>query len=236
MRHVALRLIIPCAVLFPAAGHAGETPPPSGVAALSASTTVEVPRDLMVATLSVTRDGPDAPSVQTALKQALDAALAEARRAARPGQVDVRTGAFSLYPRSSRTGAIAGWQGTAELTLEGRDMPAIAQLVGRIATMTVARVHYGLSRELREKTEAEVSAQAIASFRARAAEAAQAFGYGSYSVREVTVSGSDPGPPVQPMMRTATAMQANAESAPLPVEAGRQAVTVTVSGTVQMLR
>jgi len=215
------------------AAHA-ETPPPSGVVALTASATAELPKDLMTVTLSVTRDGPDPNAVQTALKQALDAALGEARRAARPGQVDVQTGVFSLYPRTSGKGLITNWQGTAELAIEGRDMPAIAQLVGRISTMTVARVAYGLSREARQKGEAEVTADAVARYRAKAADAAKAFGYGGYVIREGNVSSNEP-PPFMPLARAQMmSKDSGTEAAALPVEAGRAAVTVTVSGSVQL--
>jgi predicted secreted protein len=211
-----------------------ETPPPSGVVALTASATAEVPKDMMTITFSVTRDGPDPNAVQAALKQALDAALAEARRAAKPGQVDVQTGAFSLYPRTSGKGLITNWQGTAELAVEGRDMPAIAQLAGRISTMTVGRVGYGLSREARQKSEADVTGEAVARYRAKAADAAKAFGYGGYVIREVNVSSNEP-PPFIPLARAQMmSKDSSAEGAALPVEAGRAAVTVTVSGTVQM--
>ena len=98
-------------------------PPPQGVLNLTASASVEVPRDLLQISFSTTRDGPDAGAVQSQLKQALDAALAEARKAAKPGQVDVQTGAFSLTPRyGPKGGTITGWQGTAELIVEGRDI------------------------------------------------------------------------------------------------------------------
>src|SRR5205814_4651868 len=139
--------------------------PPSGVVNVTASATVEVPKDMMSITLTTTREGADPNVVQTGLKQALGAALNEARRAAKPGQVDVQTGNFALYPRYNNKGLISGWQGTAELMVEGRDMPAIGQLVGRITSMTVARVSYSLSRELREKSEGDVAAQAIARYR-----------------------------------------------------------------------
>ena len=66
---------------------------------LSASASVEVAKDLLAVTFSTTQEGTDANAVQAQLKQALDAALAEAKKAARPGQVDVQTGNFSLYPR-----------------------------------------------------------------------------------------------------------------------------------------
>ncbi|HJV61401.1 MAG TPA: SIMPL domain-containing protein [Albitalea sp.] len=211
-----------------------DTPPPSGVVSLSSSASVEVTKDLMSITLSATRDGPDAAGVQAALKQALDAALGEGRRAAKPGQLEVHTGNFSLYPRYTNKGQMIGWQGRAELIVQGRDMPAIGQLAGRIGTMTVAHVGYSLSREVREKSEAEVTAQAIAGYRAKAAQVAREFGYGGYTIREVGVSASEPPGGVVPMMRAQ--MAAAPEDAALPVEAGKAVVTVNVAGTVQLNR
>jgi predicted secreted protein len=232
------RVFVKALVLVPFCLAAGDVradaPPPSGVVNLSATASIEVAKDLMSVTLSTTRDGPDANAVQTALKQAVDAALAEARRAAKPGQVDVQTGNFSLFPRYSNKGVMAGWQGTAELLIEGRDMPAIAQLVGRINSLTIQRVSYGLSRELRERSEAEVTGQAVARYRAKAAEYAKHFGYSGYTIREVSVNASEPpGGPI-PMMR-AQAMSMK-EDAALPVEAGKAPVTVSVTGAVQMTK
>lgn len=209
-------------------------PPPEGLLSLQASATAEVAHDVMSLVLGTTRDGADAASVQSALRQALDAAVAEARRIARPGQVDVRTGNFSLFPRHGSKGAITGWQGQTELIVEGKDMAAIAQLAGRIQTLTVSRVGYALSREQREKAEADVSAQAIARFRARAGEYAKGFGYGNFLLREVQVS-SDAAPPPMPVVRART-MAMEAADAALPVEAGKGSVTVNVSGTVQMVK
>jgi len=207
---------------------------PSGVVSLSASASTEVGKDLLSVTLSTTREGQDAGTVQSQLKQALDAALAEARKAARPGQLEVQTGNFSLYPRHSPKGTgIAGWQGSAELVIEGRDMSAIGALTGRISTLTIARVAYGVSRELREKVEGEVTAQAIARYRAKAADYAKQFGYAGYTIREVNVGTSElPGVSPVPMMR-AKAMSAAADEA-LPVEAGKATVAVNVNGTVQL--
>ena len=165
-------LILAAAGLFGPAARADQ-PPPSGVVNLSSSASSEVTKDLMTVTFTATRDGPDANSVQAGLKQALDAALAEARRVARPGQLEPHTGNFSLFPRYTNKAVLTGWQGTAELVVEGRDMTAIGQLVGRIASMTVGHVGYGLSRELREKSEGELAAQAIARYRNKAADVAK---------------------------------------------------------------
>ena len=219
--------------LVAAAPARADAPPPQGVLSLGASASVEVTKDVLVVTFSTTKEGADANAVQAQLKQALDAALAEARKAARPGQVEVQTGAFSLFPRYTNKGAISGWQGTAEVIVEGRDMATIGQLSGRITSMTVARVAYRLSREASQKVEAEVAAEAIARYRAKAGEYAKQFGYGGYAIREVNVTTSDPPQGPQPMMRSqASAMSAQGDA--LSVEPGKAQVTANVSGTVQM--
>ena len=209
------------------------TVPPSNVVSLNASASLEVPKDQLTVVFATTREGPDAAQVQAQLKQALDAALAEARKAAQPGQVEVQTGNFSVYPRYNNRGAPGGWTGSAELIVEGKDMPAIAQLVGRIQTLTVARSSFGLSREAREKVDAEVTAQAIARFKLKAEQVARQFGFGGWSLREVQVQGTDMSLNPQPMMRM-QASAAPAADAALPVEAGKTAVTATVSGSVQL--
>jgi predicted secreted protein len=209
-------------------------PPPQNQLSLMASASVDATMDVLSVTFATTRDAADAAGVQAQLKQLLDAALSEARKAARPGQVEVQTGNFSLYPRYGQNGVITGWQGRAELVVEGRDIGAIAQLTARIQTLAIARVAYSLSREAREKIEADVSAQAIKRFRERAQTHAQQFGFGAYQIREVTVGTGGDAPPV-PVMR-ARAAGASAAEAALPVEAGKTTVTATVSGSVQMLK
>ena len=212
-----------------------EPAPLQGVVSLSASATVEVTKDLLNVVLSTNKEGQDAATVQSQLKQALDAALAEARKAAKPGQVEVRTGGFSLGPRySTKANGISGWVGSAELVLEGRDVAALSQLAGRIQTLTIARVGYTLSREAREKVEGEVTAQAIARFRAQAESYARQFGFGGYSLREVSVNtGNDDGPRPGMAFR-AQAAPASGNDMPLPTEAGKANVTATVNGSVQL--
>jgi predicted secreted protein len=235
MNLTSLSGLVPLALALAAGTAAAQIAPPSGVVNITSSATADVTKDLLSVTFSTTRDGADANVVQSSLKQALDAALVEARRAARPTQLEVHTGNFSLYPRYANKGMPAGWQGSAEMIVEGRDMAAISQLAGRISTLTIARVAYGLSRELREQSEGDVAAQAIARYRAKAADYAKQFGYAGYTIREISVIASDapPNRPV-PMMRAAVA-SAPADEA-LPAEAGKASVAVTVSGSVQMNR
>ena len=236
MKRLCVAQLFALMTLLPLAGavaaQAGQ--PPQNVLSLAASGTVEVQQDWLAMTLSTTRDGSDAATVQNQLKVALDAALAEARKAAQPGQVEVRTGAFALHPRHGRDGRIAGWQGSAELVIEGRDVATIAATAARLAPLTVSQVGFSLSREARQRVEGEAQAQAIERFRSRAAELARQFGFSGYTLREVNVSSSDGiGLRRTPMLASAPVGAAASEMA-VPVEAGKATVSVTVSGSIQM--
>jgi predicted secreted protein len=237
-RRLACIAVAVAAVWLPFGADAQTPPPPPpppptlGVLGLSASASVEIAKDLLSITFSTSREGTDANAVQAQLKQALDAALAEAKKAAKPGQIDVQTGNFSLYPRYAQKGGINGWQGSAELIVEGRDMTGIGQLAGRIATMTIGHVAYRLSREASEKVEGDVATEAIARYRVKAALYAKQFGYAGYTIREVNLSTNEPQDGPIRMPRAAVAMSSSSE--PLPIEPGKATVTATVNGTVQM--
>jgi predicted secreted protein len=231
---LVLALATASAASWPAS--AGEPAPPENVIHFAATATLEVTWDLLTVNLQATREGADAATVQNQLKQVLDAALAEAKKTAQPGALDVRTGQFNISPRYGRDGRINGWQGTAELVLEGRDHARVAQAAGRIQGMTVAGTGYSLSRELRDRHEAELTAQAIQKYRARAADMARQFGFGSYVLREVHVAGQEPGFPV-PMVKTMMRSSAGADMAEaLPTEPGKGVLTATVQGSVQLIR
>lgn len=234
MKKIAAIACLIASVTVHATAQAADAPPRDRLN-LSATASVEVTRDVLGIAFSTTKEGTDAAAVQSALKQALDAALLEARKIARPGLVAVQTGNFALYPRYAAKGGINGWQGSAELLVEGKDAPAIAQLSGRISTMNISRVSYSLSKEQREKVEGEVVAQAIAGYKLRAADYARQFGYAGYQIGEVSVNTAE-GVAVQmaPQMRM-KAMSAASDEA-LPVEAGKATVSVTVNGAVQMTK
>lgn len=200
---------------------------------LSASGSVEVQQDLLSISMNTTKEAPDAGTVQNQLKVALDAALAEAKKSAQPGQLDVRTGNFSLYPRYARDGKINGWQGTAEMVLQGRDFARISTAAGKVQTLTMGNVVFSLSREQRTKVEGEAQGIAIDRFKAQAGEIAKSFGFGGYTLREVSINANDQGFVPRPRMMTMESKAASSD-APVPVEAGKSTVLVTVSGSVQL--
>lgn len=208
---------------------------PSNVVVISASGQLDVPQDWLTLTLTVSRDGSDAVSVQNQLRQAVDAALTIAKPQVLPKQLEVRTGSFGVYPRHGTNGKITGWQGRAELMLEGRDFLRISSTAAKATSMGIGNVAFSLSRETQQKLESDAQSMAIERFKAKATEVAKGFGFAGYTLREVSVSSADQ--PEQPMYaRVASAPMAAsmAQDASLPVEAGKSQVTVTVSGSVQL--
>ena len=207
---------------------------PEGVVSLNSSATIQVPNDWITVQFSTSKEGTDAAAVQSALKEALAAALAQARQAARPdGHVEVQGGGFSLQPRFNAKGAVNGWTGSTAMVVQGRDISTIAELAGRVQTMTVGSLDYSVSREAREKVEGELAAQAIARFRAKAGDYAKAFGYSSFVVRDANVNFDNGAPAPRPYLMKVRAMPAS-DSAPLPTEAGSGTVTANVNGSVQL--
>lgn len=210
------------------------TPPPANVVQLSASGFKEVQQDWLSMSLNTTKEGPDAGTVQNQLKVALDAALAVAKAAAQPQQLEVRTGQFSLYPRYSSTGKINGWQGSTELVLEGRDFARISATAGKIQSLTMGNVGFSLSREAQQALESDVQTMAIQRFQTRAGDIAKGFGFTGYSLREISVSSADQGGGYPRPRVMAMESKAAMSDAPIAVEAGKSMVNVTVSGSIQL--
>jgi predicted secreted protein len=233
---VTIKIIAACAIaIWVNASYSQNIRPeiPQNVVSLQSSGSVEALQDQLMISMTTSKDGVDANTVQTQLKNALDAALTEAKKATLAGQLEVRTGAFSLTSRYGRDGKINGWQGSTELVLEGRDFARISGVAGKISTLTLGQVSFGLSREARAKVEAEAQTQAIERFKTKASEISRNFGFTGYSLREVSVNTNDQGYVPRPRMMTMEAKSV-ASDAPVPLEAGRTTVVVSVNGSVQM--
>lgn len=227
---VALTLASPAAHAQTANPH---FPEPAGVLSLSSQASADVPQDIIHITLFYEQQAKDPGSLTSALNQRADAALAQAKGVS---GVTAHTGAFSVYPNTDRDGKISAWRGRTEVVLESRDFAAASKLAGQLSNqMQVANVEFSLSPEAQRAAEQKLTTEAIKSFRARADEAAKAFGYNSYSIRDVNVGGGRNVQPYPRMMAMAAAPMDSAKmSAPIAVEGGKATVSVTVNGSVQM--
>lgn len=215
------------AIAQPSAGAASQN-----VVQLSATGTVDVQQDTLVLTLATARDGKDAAAVQSQLRQAVDAALTAVKKDSEASKMEVSTGAFSLSPRYNDKQQISGWEGSAELVLKGSDFPRITSAAARASTMTIGSVVFALSREKTRAVERDAQKLAIEQFKEQAKALVSDFGFTAYSLREVSVSLSNQGPFPQMMLSKSRVSSFSKE--PVAVVPGKTAVTVVVSGSVQM--
>ncbi|OXI46000.1 SIMPL domain-containing protein [Burkholderia aenigmatica] len=208
-------------------------PEPAGVLSLSSQASTDVPQDIIHITLFYEQQAKDPGSLTAQLNQRADAALSQAKGVS---GVTAHTGTFSVYPSTDRDGKISAWRGRTEVALESRDFAAASKLAGQLSNlMQVANVEFSLSPEAQRAAEQKLTTEAIKSFRARADEAAKAFGYSSYTIRDVNVGGGRNVQPYPRMMAMAAAPMDSAKmSAPIAVEGGKATVSVTVNGSVQM--
>ncbi|MBR8241884.1 SIMPL domain-containing protein [Burkholderia multivorans] len=235
---LALAAAVPVALtLASPAAHAQAVnphfPEPAGVLSLSSQASADVPQDIIHITLFYEQQAKDPGSLTSALNQRADAALAQAKGVS---GVSAHTGTFSVYPSTDRDGKISAWRGRTEVVLESRDFAAASKLAGQLSNlMQVANVEFSLSPEAQRAAEQKLTTEAIKSFRARADEAAKAFGYSSYTIRDVNVgSGRNVQPYPRMMAMAAAPMDSAKMSAPIAVEGGKATVSVTVNGSVQM--
>jgi predicted secreted protein len=197
---------------------------------LAAEATREVANDLMTATMAVEASDANPAALASLLNRTTADAL---RTAGEFREVRARSGGSQTYPVYDRANRQTGWRGRAEVRLESRDFQQMAQLVARLqAGMQVGGIAFGVSPELRRKTENELIDEAVAAFRARADIAAKALGARGYRIKRIAISSSAAFPPPRPMARMASAVAADA--APPPVfEGGTSQVQVGAQGTVE---
>ena len=207
---------------------------PAQVVNLSASAQKEVPQDWLSVVLRASLEGSEPAAVQTQLKAVVEQALGQLRTQVQSPAFEVRSGSFGIYPRHNDKGRVVGWQGQADLVIEGRDFVKVSQAAGQVPRMAVAQAAFSLSREGRQQLEAEVQSQAVQKFRQRAQQLAKDFGFAAYTLRQVSVGSADR---AEPMLQ-ARAMVADVGMAPpaaaIPLAAGKDEVRISVSGSIQL--
>lgn len=210
------------------------TAEPAQVVNLSASAHKEVPQDWLTVVVRASLEGSEPAALQTQLKTVVEQALAQLRPQMQPQAFEVHSGHFGIYPRHNDKGRVVGWQGQADLVIEGRDFVKVSQVAAQVPRMAVAQATFSLSRDGRQQLEAEVQGQAVQKFRQRAQQLAKDFGFSTYTLRQVSVGSADRAEPLL-QARALLADVAMAAPAPaIPLAAGKDEVRITVSGSIQL--
>lgn len=240
LRRVALVCALALAPALVGVGAAGAQSAAPGAAvnvgpllSLSATGRMDAAQDWLRIGLRSSTEAAQPALVQKRLKATLDAALAQLKPQASGEQLRVSSGPFSVYPKHGRDGQITGWQGSAELVLEGRDIERVSQAAAGVSGMVVSNLSFSLSPSARRALEAQVERLAVVRFGERAKGLTEAFGHQSYRVVSVQVDSVDGGQMPPMALRAMASPMAMADGA-VPTQPGVDTVSITVSGQIEM--
>ena len=225
---MVLALFSACAV----AQNSDKPREPQNIVTLDAVVQTQIVADTAVVVMAIERSAADAAAITTEVNQILAAALKEAKATS---GVQANTGGFSTQPRWDNKGQRNGWTVRAELFLRSKDFAVLGKLAGKLSSsMQISNNGFEVSPERKQSEEEKLIERGLAAFQSKAQAAAKALGFTAFTVREVNLGsaaiGGEPGPRAMLMQ----ARTASSDAAPMPIEAGTSALSLRVSGAVQM--
>jgi len=196
----------------------------------------EVEQDFITITFQAIETGNDPNKVQADLAVQLKLALDIARPKKAAGEVNITTGNFQISPSYNKKGEISGYHGSVQLIASGTDTKTVAGLTSEIKSMAVSDIQHSVSPALQKSVEEKLAIRAIALWREKAATYATAFGALNSGLINADVR-IDNGNHYRPRGRM-MAMAASAEmgGGAIEQESGKETLTATVSGTIQLFR
>lgn len=198
---------------------------------LSASASTEVSQDELSAVLQVMVTGSDPRAAADEVNQRMLKLMAELDG---EESIEYSTTAYNSYPRYDE-GKISQWQVSQQLRANSQDFDAFTQFITRAQShATVQNMQFSLSEAMTEKYKNQLTRNAIDRFREKAEVVQQQFDKKGYRLVNLNIDDNSFGP--RPM-RENMLMRADSRSkqAEVSVEPGKDTVTVTVSGQVQLI-
>jgi len=227
-----MRMLLPVLALFVVTAIAAQPSPQQpffNVITLEASATADVPTDMLTVTLFTEEQGPDPGAVATRVNARLEEALARAKK---EPKIEAHSGSYQTTPVYDRANQITGWRTRAEIVLESRDFKAVSALAGALQPgLKLGSMQFSLSRQAREAADASLLKEALAKFQERAGAIAKGLGFPGYQLGQINVRNEGPIRP-QPIAYRMQAAAVEGGAGPVPVEGGKNSVTVFVSGSV----
>jgi len=190
----------------------------------------DVDQNFVTVTFSASETGADANKVQAALAVRLKDALDIARPNQVPDQVEVKSGVFQINPTYDKKSAINGYQGYVNMIVSGTDTDTITRLTGEIKSMNVAGVQQSVSPSRRKEVEQILSLKVIKMWREKAAAYTEAFEAPSFSLVNANISVSDA---YRPYARSMAALESVGDGQ-ISVEPGKETLTASINGTIQL--
>jgi predicted secreted protein len=196
---------------------------------LSVQSQKEAGNDTLVAVLYAQREGIDLEKLSNEVNKIIHQAITTSKM---NSVIKVQTLDYQTSPVYVKQ-QMTGWRVRQSLQLESQDIDAISQLIGKLqASLAMQSISYKVSPSRREKVEAQLIAEAVASFQQRANQITQHLGYKKYQLVSMDVRTS--GTPVRPLSMRASPMLESTAAVPT-LEPGTRTITVNINGTIELV-
>lgn len=196
---------------------------------LSAEATEEVANDTLVVLLYAQREGNEQAILADEVNKAISHAV---KRSKQLLDVDVQTQAYQTQPVYQQQ-RLSGWRVRQAIQLKSRNIKALSELIGELQnTVAVESMSYTVSQEQRTRMEEVLIGNAIAAFQQRAQQITRHLGRKKHRLVNMDVQRSGN---LHPMLQRSFSPMLESKVAAPAVEPGKQTLTVTVSGVIELL-
>lgn len=196
---------------------------------LSAEATEEVANDTLVVVLYAQREGDEQAGLADEVNKAISHAV---KRSKQLLDVDVQTQAYQTQPVYQQQ-RLSGWRVRQAIQLKSRNIKALSELIGELQnTVAVESISYTVSQEQRTRMEEVLIGNAIAAFQQRAQQITRHLGRKKHRLVNMDVQRSGN---LHPMLQRSFSPMLESKVAAPSVEPGKQSLTITVSGVIELL-
>lgn len=216
-----------------AQGGMSNTLPPGGTLLnISATESVEVEQDMLVANLRVEKRLSDAKELQQEINMMMKQAVEEAKKF---DGLDISTNQYYVHEYNTKTEKL--WRGSQGLTIKSKEADDVLELSGRLQDLgfLMNGLNYQLSPEKHEEVRESLLETALDKLVARSKRVGSAIDKPNVDLWEVNVDAAPSPAYPQPMMMHSRAasmdMAESAMAAPV-AQAGKNQISLTVSAKV----
>jgi predicted secreted protein len=226
-----LPLLVAGAGATPEAADAQPIPDPKNRVSFSVERSRDVANDWITAVVGTSDEDSDAARLADRVNKTMDWAL-DVAKAARG--VEVKSGGYQTHPVHDEKGKIVRWGASQDLILEGGDVDAVSELVGKLQTKLLLRgITFSVSPETRRKTEDALIGEALAAFQERAKRVQAGLGARDYELVSLSIQTPMGGGPM-PMYARGDIVAL--EVAAPKFEGGQSELSVHVDATIELER
>ncbi len=227
IQRLAIVLLVATSVTKQASAH--DTPQSYDRINFQVSAVEEVANDTLVAVMYSERSGQKPSTIADEVNRNINWAVDLAKKRS---TIKVQTLHYRQDPLYNNQ-SISGWKIRQSIRLESMDVESLSALIGEMQDrLSVASLQYTVSPTRRDEVERRLIAEALNRFKSRGEQIKVELGRKDYRIVNIDVITSDQSSaPV--LMRGAAMMEGGSVAAPA-IEPGVQAVSVQVSGTIEL--